>query len=267
MKRLYHVSLAAAILTLYLFWIAAPFSPASPPQAEQEHMHHSSPQASPQASPQVGVAAPAKPPAQDPLKLEADKRFSEFNHRFAGVFVLLIGLLAILEHRLAQQIRWIRYLWFWLFFLPGLYLLIWSDPESWPTGNQSLHYVITQNHQVLQHKIFSLLLLGLGVVEFVRVKKNLRSVWVSSIFPILAGIGALLLLYHSPQSHAAGMGASAHLAMEKIEHQHVGFAMAGFGIAVSKALADLGRFHPRFMRNLFAVLMMVLAMLLITYTE
>jgi putative copper resistance protein D len=252
-KRLLHVSLVGAILTLCLSWMVAPLLQASPPQAGQEHMHHQ--------------VAPAKPPSQDPLKLEADKRFSEFNHRFAGVFVLLVGLLAILEPRLAQRIGWIRYLWSGLFLLPGLYLLIWSDPESWPTGNQSLHYVITQNHQVLQHKIFSLLLLGLGVVEFIRVRKNLRSVWVSFIFPALAGLGALLLLYHSPQSHAAGMDVSAHLAMEKVGHQHVGFALVGLGIAVSKALADLGHFYPRLMRNLFAVLMIVLAVLLVTYAE
>jgi len=252
-KRLLRGSLAWAILALCFSSIVAPFLQAFPTQADQEHMHHQ--------------VAPARPPSQDPLKLEADKRFSEFNHRFAGVFVLLVGLLAILEPRFAERIGWIRYLWSVLFFLPGLYLLIWSDPESWPTGNQSLHYVITQNHQVLQHKIFSLLLLGLGAVEFIRVRKNLRSVWVSSIFPALAGLGALLLLYHSPQSHAAGMDASAHLAMEKVGRQHVGFAVVGFGIAVSKALADLGHFHPRLMRNLFAMLMIVLAVLLITYAE
>jgi putative copper resistance protein D len=210
---------------------------------------------------QVITTSPA-----DTTKIEADKRFSEFNHRFAGAFVLLAGLLAVLEPALAKRFGWVRYLWSVLFLAPGVYLLIWSDPESWPTGNQTLYYVITQNMQVLQHKLFSVLLLGLGVVEFVRVRKSLRSVWVSSVFPILAGLGALLLLYHSPQSHA-GMGPEAHEAMQVIEHQHLGFAAVGFGIALSKAFADLGQFHPRAMRNLFAALMCVLALLLLTYTE
>jgi len=210
---------------------------------------------------------PAQAVSEDSAKLEADKRFSEFNHRFAGIFVLLVGLLALLEPLLAERIAWVRYLWSLLFFLPGLYLLIWSDPESWPVGSQTLHYVVTQNMQVLQHKIFSLLLLGLGAVEFIRVRKRLRSVWVAAVFPTLAGLGALLLLYHSPQAHAAGMDASAHLAMQKIEHQHIGFAAVGFGIALSKAFADVGSFHPRLMRNVFAVLMIVLAILLLTYTE
>jgi putative copper resistance protein D len=210
--------------------------------------------------------AAAAPRVKDAAEIEADKRFSEFNHRFAGIFVLLIGLLAVFEPRAAQRFSWVRYLWSILFLAPGVYLLIWSDPESWPTGNQTLHYVLTQNMQVLQHKVFSVILLGLGIVEFIRVRRPTPSPWLSSVFPVLAGLGALLLLYHSPLSHA-GMGPDAHAAMETVEHQHIGFAVTGFGIALSKALADVGRFHPRLMRNLFSVFMTVLAILLLTYSE
>jgi hypothetical protein len=203
---------------------------------------------------------------KDPSELEADKKFSEFNHRFAGIFVLLVGFLALIEPRLAQRTPWVRYLWSLLFFAPGVYLMIWSDPESWPTGNQTLGYVITQNLEVLQHKIFSLILLGLGVVEFIRVRKSAPSIWLSSIFPVLAGMGALLLLFHVHGGHDQ-MTMEAHLSMQKIEHQHFAFATTGFGIALSKAFADVGAFRPRLMRNLFAILMVVLGILLITYTE
>lgn len=245
--------LSLAALSLFLLGKAPPLAFSSPQERDHAQMH-------PHPAP-----VQAAPP--DFAKLEADKRFSEFNHRFAGIFVLLVGLLALLEPRLAERMGWVRYLWSLLFFLPGLYLFIWSDPESWPVGSQTLHHVLTQNTQVLQHKIFSLLLLGLGTVEFIRVRKNLRSVWVAALFPILAAIGALLLFYHSPLSHAGGMNESAHRAMQKVEQQHIGFAIVGFGIALSKAFADRGRFHPRLMRNLFAVLMIVLAVLLLTYTE
>src|SRR5690242_1304631 len=34
---------------------------------------------------------------KSPEELAEDKRFSEFNHHFAGVFVLLVGLLAMIE--------------------------------------------------------------------------------------------------------------------------------------------------------------------------
>lgn len=199
-------------------------------------------------------------------EIEADKRFSEFNHRMAGFFVLLVGLLSLVESKLAERLAWARYFWSFLFFIPGVYLLIWSDPESWPTGDQTLSYVIHNNMQVLQHKLFSLLLLGLSAVEFVRIRKRLQSVWVSSIFPMLAAAGALLLLYHDPTAHADA-GPNAHATMMAVQHQHVGFAIAGFGVALTKGIADVGKFKPRLFRNLFAVMMVILAGLLLTYTE
>ena len=205
--------------------------------------------------------------AADLAKEEADKRFSEFNHRFAGIFVFLVGVVALLQPTLARRFGVIRYLWVFLFLIPGIYLLFFSDPESWPIGDQTLYYVVTENMQVLQHKIFSLLLLALSAVEFLRVRNKLQALWTAFRFPAFAAAGAALLLYHSPQAHAAGMDASAHLSMQKIEGQHIHFAVVGFGIAISKAIADTGRFHARAMRVLFAALMMVLGLLLITYTE
>ena len=213
----------------------------------------------------TSAAVPAKP-RKSAEEIEADKRFSEFNHRFAGIFVLLVGLLSVMEPKMAARFPWIRYFWSALFFIPGVYLLIWSDPESWPIGSQTLSYVIHSNMQVLQHKLFSVLLLTLSAVEFVRIHKRLHSAWISSIFPALAGAGALLLLYHDPTAHA-GMGPEAHQTMEVVQHQHLGFALAGFGIALSKGIADVGKFQPRLFRNLFAVMMVVLAGLLMTYAE
>jgi hypothetical protein len=203
---------------------------------------------------------------KSPEELAADKRFSEFNHRMAGFFVLLVGLLGFLEPHITGRWKGFRYLWAVLFLVPGLYLMGWSDPEAWPFGDQTLMHVITQNLEVLQHKIFSVILLALGTVEFVRVRRDLTSLWVSSIFPVLAGAGALLLLFHVHGGHSQ-MTAEAHLTMQKIEKQHLAFATTGFGIALSKGIADVGRFQPRLMRTLFAVLMCVLGILLLTYTE
>ena len=217
-----------------------------------------------------GASATAAAPqrsAANRTKEEADKRFSEFNHRFSGIFVFLVGIVALLQPLLARRFGVIRYLWFFLFLIPGVYLLFFSDPESWPIGNQTLYYVITENMQVLQHKIFSLVLLALSAVEYFRVRGKLQALWTTFLFPAFAGAGAALLLWHSPQSHAAGMDPAAHQAMLAIENQHIHFAVVGFGIAISKAIADTERFHPRLMRILFAALMLVLGLLLITYTE
>ena len=55
--------------------------------------------------------------------------------------------------------------------------------------------------------------------------------------------------------------------LEAVQHQHLGFAIAGFGVALTKGIADVGKFKPRLFRNLFAVMMVILAGLLLTYTE
>src|SRR4051794_34024825 len=127
-------------------------------QSEMDHHHMQSMGMG--GMPAAGELSPALQ-----AKLEADKRFSEFNHRFAGVFVILAGLLALSEPLIAKRFQSFGYLWAAFFFMPGVYLFFWSDPESWPVGNQTLWHVITVNHQVLQHKIFSIILLVLGVVE------------------------------------------------------------------------------------------------------
>ncbi len=208
------------------------------------------------------------PAPESQAKLEEDKRFSEFNHHLAGLFVMLAGLLTLFGSSLARRIGFVRYLWAAFFFIPGVYLFFLSDPESWPVGSQTLQYVITSNHQVLQHKVFSLILLVLGVVEFLRVRYDLNSPWAVGLFPALAATGALLLLFHPhPMPPGTEMDPAEHLSMMKVERQHLGFAAVGFGIALSKAAADWGRFHTRLMRNLFAALLALLGLLLLAYTE
>jgi hypothetical protein len=256
--------LLSALLVIFFGWLAqrslAQQAGHDMSQMDHEHMGHD-------MSAMEGMEHGGPPKrVKSAEEIEADKRFSEFNHRMAGFFVLLVGLLSLVEVKLSEKLPWARYFWSFLFFIPGVYLLIWSDPESWPTGDQTLSYVIHSNMQVLQHKLFSLLLLALSAVEFVRIRKRLQSVWVSSIFPVLAASGALLLLYHDPTAHA-GMGPDAHATMEAVQHQHLGFAIAGFGVALTKGIADVGKFKPRLFRNLFAVMMVILAGLLLTYTE
>ncbi|MBI4460690.1 MAG: hypothetical protein HY648_11615 [Acidobacteria bacterium] len=212
-----------------------------------------------------GNAAPST--YHDASQAEAEKEFSEFNHHLAGFFILLVGLLALLEPYLAARFSFLRYFWCALFWIPGVYLLILSDPEAWPVGPESLHYVLTQDTQVLQHKIFSFLLIGLGVVEYLRVRHRLRAKWTIALFPAIAAGGAMLLLFHPAAAHAGGMDTEVHAAMQKIQHQHISFSVVGFGIALTKAMADTGWFPARLIRIIFALLLGLLGGLLITYAE
>jgi copper resistance protein D len=176
--------------------------------------------------------------------------------------------LTLLAPAISKRAPFFRYLWAAFFLIPGLYLFVYSDPESWPTGNQTLYHVLTVNHQVLQHKIFSLLLLGLGAVEVARVRKNLMSLWAAAAFPVMAAAGALLLLFHAhPMPPGTQMSPVEHLSMLKVEHQHLQFSVVGFGIALSKAAVDISKRENRIARSIFSVLMVALGVLLIRYTE
>src|SRR6266850_6039573 len=96
-------------------------------------------------------------------KLLADKRESEFNHHLAGFFVVLAGVFILAEADMRNRWPSVRYAWPLCFVLSGLFVLIWSDTELWPFGPQSWYYGLSHHLEVVQHKIFAVLLLGLGL--------------------------------------------------------------------------------------------------------
>jgi len=198
-------------------------------------------------------------------KLLADKRESEFNHHLAGFFVVLAGLFILAEADIRNRWPSVRYAWPLCFVLSGLFILIWSDTELWPFGPQSWYYGLTQHREVLQHKTFAVLLLGVGVLELQRARGILRARWSGWIFPLLAAAGSSLLFFHE---HQAGMHGAHHSAViERIQAQHFSFSMAGFGIGLSKGLAETRFKWQPFFERLFPALLIVLGALLMVYVE
>ena len=198
-------------------------------------------------------------------KLLADKRESEFNHHLAGFLVLLAGILLLAEGCIRERWPLFRLVWPLCFLAGGLFVLIWSDTELWPFGPQSWYYGLANHREVLQHKTFGVLLLALGVIEIQRARGVLKAAWAGWAFPVLAVIGSSLLFFHD---HRAGMhGPNPMELMHRIQSEHFSFAMAGFGIALSKGLAET-RFPWRsFFERLFPALLMVLGALLMVYVE
>ena len=198
-------------------------------------------------------------------KLLADKRESEFNHHLAGFFVVLAGLFILAEAVIRNRWPSVRYAWPLCFILSGLFVLIWSDTELWPFGPQSWYYGLTHHLEVLQHKIFAVLLLGVGVLELQRARGILRARWSAWIFPLLAAAGSSLLFFHD---HQAGMHGPHHSAvMQRIQAQHFSFSMAGFGIGLSKGLAETRLKWQPFFERLFPALLITLGALLMVYVE
>jgi cell division protein FtsW (lipid II flippase) len=120
---------------------------------------------------------------------------SEFNHHVAGFALVGVGLLVI-AGRFSPRLRWLQLLWPFLFIFAGLFLATWSDAEIWPRGNLSWTWLIHHDPEARQHKVYALLLLAIGVIEYLRARGHLGRFWRTWSFPALAIFGAAFLLMH-----------------------------------------------------------------------
>lgn len=166
-----------------------------------------------------GVIAFACLPARQPLfahvssqtlssatalqEVDPNKGPSELNHHIAGWALIGVGVVT-LASLLFPHGRTYRYLWPALLVLAGLFLALWSDGEIWPRGNLSWSWLFQHDTEARQHKIYSLLLAAIGIVEYVRISGVLPRLWKTWAFPALAVVGAGMLLIHD---HASGSGA------------------------------------------------------------
>ena len=212
------------------------------------------------------MTMPVGQESPEALAQQADDRHgSEFNHHLAGLLVFLACIFIFAEGSLAERWRWARYVWPICFLLAGLFILVFSDLEIWPFGPQTPWYALTHSTEDLQHKAFAIILLSLGYVEFQRARGRWTGAWTAMFFPAVAIAGAILLLFHV---HGGDMAApNAMETMQHIETQHHWFAAAGFGIAVTKGLAEIPQKWQHVFRNTWPALLGVLGILLLFYTE
>jgi hypothetical protein len=223
-------------------------------QAELEEPHQH-PDTTPPT--QVRIEGPHHHHRPAILPPEEDKAYSEFNHHVAGVFVLLAGGLALLATVGGPRYAWARYGWPGLFFLLGGFIAVRHDPESWPWGPLTLWESVT-DAQVLQHMLFALIALAIGVIEWLRSRGTLaRPAW-GWIFPSLAVSAAIMLLMHK---HGEGPVA------EKIYRHHVIMAVSGVVAMIAKVFDDARVFNSRTSSYVWTTLMMFVGFLLLIYTE
>ena len=138
-----------------------------------------------------------------PQAVDPNKGPSELNHHVAGFALIGVGLLA-LASLFSPRSQGHGYLWPALFVLIGLYLALWSDGEIWPRGNLSWSWLFQHDAEARQHKVYSFLLIAIGIVEYVRIRGSLPRLWRAWAFPVLALMGAGMLLVHD---HNSGSGA------------------------------------------------------------
>ncbi|GAB2567902.1 CopD family protein [Dyella jejuensis] len=142
------------------------------------------------------VAAQANVPGSGilPPRNAQDIAWSEYNHHWAGIFVWLIGFLALLNR---AGVGWLKH-WPLLFLLMAGFLLVRSDPEVWPLGQEGF-WAAWRDVEVAQHRFFVALIILFGVFEWSVRTGRLRSPKAALVFPLLVAVGGAMLLTHNHQ--------------------------------------------------------------------
>ncbi len=139
------------------------------------------------------VRPPADSSAVTPgVRRTVDREWSEFNHHWAGLFVLAIGLLGALERRGVGAARH----WPLLFIALAGLLFFRNDPEVWPLGPVGF-WESLRVAEVLQHRLFVLMIVAFGLFEWAVRTGRLRERPWSYVFPVVCAVGGGLLLTHS----------------------------------------------------------------------
>jgi putative copper resistance protein D len=131
---------------------------------------------------------------QPPAASDAnDMAWSEYNHHWAGLVVLLAGALALVSR--FKRIRWAR---FWPVSFAGLavFILLRADPENWPLGPRPFWGSFFEP-DVLQHRAAAALILAFAAFECAVQAGKLRAAWARYAFPLMCAAGAGLLLTHN----------------------------------------------------------------------
>jgi len=133
---------------------------------------------------------------------DPDKPSSERNHHIAGLFLIAIGLCSILSKQ-ERSLAWLRRVPPILFIAAGLFLAAWSDSEIWPRGNLSWTWLLRHDAEARQHKIYALLLIALGLIEYAQTSPALRRRWLAFVFTVLCILGGISLFFHQHSAMAA----------------------------------------------------------------
>jgi len=123
----------------------------------------------------------------------AEKAWSEYNHHWAGIVVLCVGLLALLAQ--AGHLGWARN-WPLAFFGLAVFLFLRSDPEVWPLGPNGF-WVTMADPEVLMHRIFVVLVIALAIFEWRVQTGRVTTPSIRLVFPLLVAVSGALLLTHS----------------------------------------------------------------------
>ena len=147
------------------------------------------------SSPPIAQLLAAAAPMDDTLATRQPEEYawSEYNHHAAGFFVFTMGMLALLDQ--TGRAGWARH---WPLGFLGLaaFLFVRNDPRAWPLGPAGFWESMVLP-DVLQHRLVVLLVVTLGVFEWMVRSARLTRPGGRLVFPLLCASGGALLLTHS----------------------------------------------------------------------
>lgn len=191
--------------------------------------------------------------------------YSEFNHRLAGVAVMVIGLSELHDTLRIAAWPWMRLLLPGAMLVAGTYLTVWSDHDAWPIGSRTfMDMFFGSDAETLQHKSYAVLLLVVGIVELLRRSGRLQKRYWGLPLQAFAVIGGLLLFLHSHGDHPSAHTIALH-------HLTMGVTalMAGLCLIVSQyGSAIVCTPSPRVRwKRAWGILILIIGIQLLTYTE
>ena len=190
---------------------------------------------------------------------DGDIAWSEYNHNWAGVIVLAIGLLSFLYR--TGYASWARH-WPLVFLGLAVFLFLRSDPENWPLGPNGF-WESFASPDVLQHRVIVLLVTAFAIFEWSVVTQRIHSQAAALVFPGVCALGGAILLTHS---HALGNVRDELL----IELSHIPLAILGIAAGWSRWLElRLPQGDParRVLSWVWPVCFILVGMVLLNYHE
>jgi copper resistance protein D len=147
---------------------------------------------------------------------EQDIAWSEYNHHWAGLVVLAMGLLAFLAR--TNHFPMARN-WPLIFIGLAVFLFFRADPEAWPLGPRGF-WQSWLNPEDLQHRLFVVLIVAFAIFEWKVQTRRVTLPGPALVFPAVCVLAGAALLTHS---HSLANIKEELLA----EYSHLPIAVAG----------------------------------------
>lgn len=186
--------------------------------------------------------------------------FSNFNHNFSGWLVLLMGVAMVVPIVSSEGWR-SRLTLVWAALALGLaaFVLYRSDPEHWPLGVRTLAETLG-DRETVEHKLSGVIILAMGVVEWLRARGTVSHWAWGLILPWLAITGGTILLFHvHPVSNFNYLGRN--------NQPHITEGITAILIGVTYLLGEWGIIRQRWWRFVTPLLVVLMGVQLIVYLE